>query len=726
MPHLYLRLLGGFDVQVSGQSGALLSIKKAQALLAYLALYPGQHQPREKLAALLWGEMTDEFARTNLRQTLAVLRKALVHKKRPCVLNAGTALCLDDAQAEIDVVRFEQCCDQATPAALEEAITLYRGEFLEGFALDEEAFEDWLVGERRRLNERQLQALNALLIHYMDTARHERAVDIAVKLLVLDPLQEAVHRTLIHCYQAQGRLRAALRQYRSLREILQRELGAAPAADTEQLYRQLLGQPPLPAAEPQPGDCDSVRDNPPPATILPANAASAYRQRAPITMHWAAILAGVLALALIAAILSYQRPWQYQQAAQENSGPGALLRLPGLSFDKPSIAVLPFKNLSNDPEQAYFSDGLSEDLITDFSRISGLLVIARTSSFAYREQALTVRQIARQLGVRYMLEGSVRKVQNRVRINAQLIDAASGVHLWADRYDRNMTDILALQDEVTETIVSALSVSLTQGEKAQFGHTKTIDPDAYDVLLRGLGPLRRFTREDTAEARRLFERAIALDPDFARAHANLALTYGQDVVFRHTEQPELWIRRGLAAAANAEALDNSISQLHFARAVLYLAQRNHDDAIMAAYRAIQLDPNYADGYAVLAQALSYAGVLNEAMAAIRSAKRLNPLYPFTYLWIEAHILFLQGHYEEAIPVLQEVIWRNPSFDAGHLMLAAVYGQLGRREDAEWEIAEILMLKPDFSLQAEGRAAVYQRNGDLTRYIEGLRKAGLPE
>ena len=244
MRHLSICLLGGFQVRVRGRCEPGLTVKKAQALLAYLALHPDQPQPREKLATLLWGETAEEFARANLRQTLAVLRKALAHRQCPCILNAGAGLYLDGRQAEIDVRRFEQYCKQATPAALEEAVLLYRGELLEGFSLDEDGFVDWLRSERQRLHEGQLQVLNTLLEHAMAAAQHERAIEIAGRLLALDPLQEPVHRRLMQCYQAQGQRHLVLRQYRICREVLQRELEIEPEAETERLYRQLLSQSP--------------------------------------------------------------------------------------------------------------------------------------------------------------------------------------------------------------------------------------------------------------------------------------------------------------------------------------------------------------------------------------------------------------------------------------------------------------------------------------------------
>ena len=252
--------------------------------------------------------------------------------------------------------------------------------------------------------------------------------------------------------------------------------------------------------------------------------------------------------------------------------------------EKKSIAVLPFVNMSNDPEQEYFSDGLTEDLITDLSRVSSLFVIARNSTFIYKGQAINVKDVGRELGVRYVLEGSVRRVANRIRVNAQFIDVATGMHLWADRYDRELTDVFALQDEVTRTIVAALAVSLTEEDEARMQSVTDTSPEAYDTLLRGNALFSRYNTEDNVDARDLFAQAIALDPNYARAHANLALTHAVDVLFSWVDEPEKSIRIGIATAEEARRIDDSLPQIHFTLANLYGAEIRWDLANQAARR----------------------------------------------------------------------------------------------------------------------------------------------
>jgi adenylate cyclase len=382
--------------------------------------------------------------------------------------------------------------------------------------------------------------------------------------------------------------------------------------------------------------------------------------------------------------------------------------------------------MSGDPEQEYFSDGITEDLIADLSRISGVFVIARTTVFTYKGKSVTVQQVGDDLGVQYVLEGSVRRVGNRVRINTQLVDARSGRHLWGDRYDREMTDIFVLQDEVTKKIVSALAVELTADEENRLQRTAKIDPGAYDVFLRGLELYRRYTFETRAEARGLFERAIALDPGFARAHAGIALTHVFDYIEGSTDTPEKSLQRSLEMVEHALALDDTVPQVHFAASYVYLQLGRHDDSIAAARRAVALDPNYADGYVQMALSMIYAGRPEEGLEQMTNAMRLNPWHPFLYIWTRGHAHLVMEQYEEAIALFEKVIESNPHYQDGHLALAAAYGAVGRIGDAEWEAEEVLSLQPGFTLADNLRRTPYKNPADLERWIEGLRKAGLPE
>ncbi|MHA1153576.1 MAG: adenylate/guanylate cyclase domain-containing protein [Alphaproteobacteria bacterium] len=438
-----------------------------------------------------------------------------------------------------------------------------------------------------------------------------------------------------------------------------------------------------------------------------------------------------LAVAAAAAILIgvgltvWLRPWQAE--VSRIAAPAATsAQFPVLSGDRPSLAVLPFDNLSNDPEQEYFVDGMTEDLITDLSQISGLLVIARNSVFVYKGRAVNVQQVGRELGVKYVLEGSVRRAGNRVRINAQLVSTADGTHVWAERFDREITEVFALQDAVSRKIVTALAVRLTQGEDMRLSRGGEVSPDAYDTLLRGLARLRRFTPEDNRQSRDFFERALALDPNFARAHADLAFSYSTDLSSGWTASPEETLLLAKKHAKIALELDPGMREVYFSMGSVYLRERRFDEAIESALRAIKIDPNYADAYGQIAWVLMYAGRAGEGLELIEQAMRLNPHYPFFYSTVLGQIYFHLQRFPEAAEAFEAVVNRNPEFSNGRQLLAATYGHLGRIEDAEWEAGELLTLLPNFTISAERARAPYKRAEDLELYIEGLRKAGLPE
>lgn len=402
---------------------------------------------------------------------------------------------------------------------------------------------------------------------------------------------------------------------------------------------------------------------------------------------------------------------------------------PAPADERPSIVVLPFDNLSGDPQEDYFSDGMTEDLITDLSHVSGLFVIARNTSFTFKGRTVSIKDIGQELGVRYVLEGSVRRAGNRVRINAQLIEAGTEYHVWSDRFDREITDVFALQDEVIQRIVSALAVKLTNAELERFSGQRETSPEAYDLVLRGIEQLRLFTRPTNEEARRFFLKATKFDPQYARAWANVAFTYSIEPPFGWTDDPEESVRLAIEYAETANALDDSIVQVHFALSNIYVRQQRYEEAIAHANRSVEIDPNYADGYGALALALLNAGRYEAALSAIRMALRLDPRGPFFYHWLEGRCLFMIERYEEAREKFELVAERNPGFVAGLKYLAATYAMLGRIDDAQWTADEILTLQPNYTLTRERDAGFTadsaSAEGDA-RFIEALRLAGIPE
>jgi TolB-like protein/Flp pilus assembly protein TadD len=344
-----------------------------------------------------------------------------------------------------------------------------------------------------------------------------------------------------------------------------------------------------------------------------------------------------------------------------------LLPLP----DKPSIVVLPFVNMSKDPEQEYFSDGLTEVLTGDLTRISGLFVIARNSAFTYKGKAVKVQDVGREMGVRYVLEGSVLKADNQVRITAQLIDATTGHHLWSERYDRPLEDIFALQDEIVQKIVTTLKLQIPLREQGYLVRKSTDNLEAYDAILRGMEYFWRTTKEGNVQARQMYEKALALDPQYAEAYAWLGLTYWLEWVWRWSADPQT-LERALALAQQAVALDDSLPIAHSVLSLVYVLQQQYDQAIAEVERAIALDPNNADSYIVQAEALNWAGRPEEALLAVKQAMRLNPRYPPDYLRELGWTYNLTGRYAEAIAAAKEAISRSPDHLATHLILASSY------------------------------------------------------
>jgi adenylate cyclase len=395
------------------------------------------------------------------------------------------------------------------------------------------------------------------------------------------------------------------------------------------------------------------------------------------------------------------------------------LKLP----DKPSIAVLPFDNMSGDPEQGYFSDGITEDIITDLSKVSGLFVIARNSSYTYKGKAVKVEDVGRELGVKYVLEGSVRKANDRVRITAPLVDASTGGHLWAERYDRDLKDIFALQDEVTKKIVSALAVRLTEDECECKLCEYTCTIDSYDAYLQGLEHFNRLTEEANIQARQMFEKSIDLSPEFVPAYALLARSHLVEWSLGWSMDPQS-LERAFQLGRRAIDLDDSTPEAHRVLGCVYLWKKQHKQAIDELEKAIALDPNSADGYDSLGDILSWAGRPKEAIEQTKKAMRLNPIYPPYYLWHLGHAYFLTGQYEEAITAFKKALDRNPKFWPPYAYLAAICGEQGREEEALAEVAEVLKFSPSFSLETWCQRLPYQDPAVTERTLNALRNAGL--
>lgn len=387
--------------------------------------------------------------------------------------------------------------------------------------------------------------------------------------------------------------------------------------------------------------------------------------------HRSWVIGGIGSLVLIAGTVVTVRYFFLPVPSTQSLAPSTQAQLALPLPDKPSLVVLPFVNMSKDPEQDYFSDGLTEVLTGDLSKISSLFVIARNSAFTYKGKAVNVQDIGKELGVRYVLEGSVQKANEQVRIVAQLIDTTTDSHLWSERYDRPLTDLFALQDEIVQKIVTTLKLQLTLDEKGYSVRKHTDSLEAYDAFLRGMEFYWRLTQKDNVQARKMFEKAIVLDPQYAEAYAGLGWTYALDWIWHWSADPQA-LERGSVLAQQALTLDDSLPLAYSLLSAVYAQQQQYDRAIAEGERAIALGPNNADRYTSLAEVLNFAGRSEDAIKLMEQAMRLNPRYPSWYLLDLGWAYQQTGRYAEAIVALKEASNRDPNFQGTQNILAFSY------------------------------------------------------
>ncbi|MGO7171822.1 tetratricopeptide repeat protein [Rhizobium leguminosarum] len=392
--------------------------------------------------------------------------------------------------------------------------------------------------------------------------------------------------------------------------------------------------------------------------------------------------------------------------------------------DKPSIAVLAFNNMSGDAEQEYFSDGISEDIITDLSKLSELHVIARNSSFVYKNVTASVPEMAKALGVRYVLEGSVRKAGNRVRVTAQLIDASNGGHIWASRFDRDLTDIFAVQDELTQEIVAALRLNLTHGDQGRLAQGRALNVDAYELLLRGREQASAHTRTGNRAARSLAADAIAIDPQYAAAQALMSFTHVLDYVNAWSTDPEGSLRIGMDLAQQAVEMAEEQPNGRFALGMACMWNRELDRAQAEVQQGLALQPNSAELLLLMAHIQIFSGDPAGALETLDASMRLDPHHPEILFQFRADAHFSLGEYEQAIAAIEQRLQQNSQSETAYALLASCYGHLGRPEESRLAWERALRINPDFSVERRRRVLPFRNPEDFDRRVEGLRKAGL--
>lgn len=429
---------------------------------------------------------------------------------------------------------------------------------------------------------------------------------------------------------------------------------------------------------------------------------------------WAIV--SLLGVALLVVAWMALRPGPVQPRAAAIPRTGAL----------PNLVVLPFANLTEDPDQRYLTDGVSEDIIAGLSRLSGLRIIARNSAFAFTGVDTDPREVARQLGVRYVLQGSVQQSGQDLRVTAKLIDTRSGEHLWAEQFNGDTRDLLSLQNRVADRTVTALSVRLTEDERRTLSSKPTTSSEAYHFYLRGRVIPGSMSERESELARSMYRRAIEKDPGFVLAYAGLARTYIEDFRSSRGENAEAAASQALQLAKKAVTLDDNLPQAHFALGYVSLYGRaEHELAIREAERAITLDPNYADAYALLSSSYFFAGELDKTLPLDQEAMRLNPTSSYVYDLHIGRFHYMQGRYRQALEFFQRSAAKNYNHEPTHVWLTATYAKLDNRDEAEWGADQVRTLDPQFTIDEWMRLRPYKLASQRQQLVDGLRAAGLP-
>jgi len=423
------------------------------------------------------------------------------------------------------------------------------------------------------------------------------------------------------------------------------------------------------------------------------------------------------------------RAWQWSPSASATAHEATAKAKPSQRTDTPAIAVLPFDNMSGDPAQEYFSDGITEEIITALSRIRWFLVIARNTTFTFKGLAVDVKTVAKELGVSYVLEGSVRKAADQVRVTVQLIDGTTGNHLWAERYDRSLTDIFALQDEIAENVVGAAEPEIAQAELDRRRSKKPENMHAWDIYLRGKSQIQLDSRESVADGIRQLRTAIDMEPELARAHAMLATAYGRQLILGYAEDRRLAQELSMQAGSRAVALDRNDADCHVGLAMGLRAAREFDEAISALKTAIELNPSHAFAHSTLGVLLGISGRAEDAMEHHRAALRLSPRDPdlATFLGRYANSCVHARQYEEAVELGKRAIRHSGGYPwLIFLETATALSHLGRVQEARGIVDRMKEVRPDATIETVRNSLVFSRPQDEEHYLDGLRKAGMPE
>jgi TolB-like protein/DNA-binding SARP family transcriptional activator len=663
---LKLNVLGRFEAILPAGDIVSLPTRKTETLLTYLALVPGPHS-RDHLTNLLWSDRGEQQARNSLRQALNALKKLLDGIEPKPLQIERLNLNLVTQSIEIDAVMLEELLQDQTPQAAAQATKLYRGEFLEGVVVRDSNGEEWLAAERDRFHRLATYALEKALVFQLESGELNAARETGERLVSLDHLNESAWQQLMRVYAARGERNQALMVYKRCLDILEKELGVEPTLETTALQAEIRDQTPDMETRITPigsGNSDNVVSAPAIAAGLPEPERS----------------------------------------------------------EKPSIVVLPFVCIGDVSDNDYFAECLTDDLIAILSRYRELFVIHAKSAFAYREDSDDSSSFACQLGVGYVAKGNIRRSGEQIRISAQLIDVTTGKTMWAEHMDRNFNDLFALEDEVSAKIASRLVSHIEDKSSTLAARKHPRDLTAFDCVIRGRHNAKSFDSEENKSGRQLLERAIQLDPEYARAYAYLAESLCIEADTDWCKSRREAIEKAVSYARKAIALDEFDSVAHEAMGQAYLYQKKFDLAGIHLDRAIDCNPNSYSAYCTKIWLLALTGRASEVTVCGSTALHLNPLAPDDCLFGMIIAYYTEGQYEDAIELLARIQEVNEFSESWR---AACLAQLGREDEARLAAANAIEIGGDF-IQNEDWLELwaFKNPDDLAHLVDGLNKSGV--
>ena len=695
MTVLSLALLG--EPRLSGPDGAEITVpsRKSMALLAYLAANRGRSASRERIMGLLWGDRFDQQARQSLRQTLYSLRKLLGPDGENALSVAGDTVSLNASSVRTDLSEFERLAVSNEPEAVAEAIRLYRGPLMAGFAIRDAAFMEWLESERTRLQDLAASALYRIAKHYKAAASYDDALTMARRLLDLNPLREKAHRLIMRIHAKSGDRAQALLQYQRCADLLHRELGVEPDFITIRTYEEIKASGE--AAEEEGEDDLHALHSGAGATPTAANVATSIDALVPVAPP--------------------------RDAASSRNRPRGSFFAP----DRPAVVVLPFTILGGGDEQEYFAQGITLDITTGLACWRWFPVIGASSSRSLTNAGSDPMEVARQVEARYAVTGTVRRSGDGVRITASLIDAPTGHNLWSGRYDATLDELFAVQDEITEKIVSSIEPEVQRAEHERSIRKPTEDMTAWDRVMRANWLRWEMTSTANNEAIRLLEEAVRIDTHLSTAWSGLANCHWLDGVMGWTADPARTFPESERCARMALSLDESDWIAHTLLGLCDIwNRRDYDSAMIRLERAVSLNPSSSIAHHAAACVLEFSGLPERGLDHLRTVLRLDPRYANNAsLLADMALSYLQlGQYEDAVTYGRKAVSIRPDYARVYHRLAAALAHLGHVAEARDTLDKAVALEPGFGERMVISTYPFRNPEHLDILISGLRKAGL--